>query len=251
MLTSQRKQLLLQRLKQDGQIVAKQLSREWGTSEDTIRRDLRELAREGLLQRVHGGAMPFSAAVADFQKRESVSIEEKAQLGRLGAKLIQPGQVVLIDGGTTCTQLVRALPLDLCATVITHSPSIAAELAAHERIEVIVLGGRVYRHSMVCVGASTIAAANSIRADIYFMGATGVHAVEGLSTGDFEEANLKRALHARAADTMVLASPEKIGAVSNFHIVPAAEISCLMVSASSPSGREAEWSPRGVQVVRG
>src|ERR1700723_3446417 len=101
MLTRQRKTLILARLKSDGQVVAKVLAQETGLSEDTIRRDLRELASEGLLQRVHGGALPASPAMADFTGRRHVSPEGKAAIGRAAARLVRPGQVVILDGGTT------------------------------------------------------------------------------------------------------------------------------------------------------
>src|SRR6266704_537792 len=94
LLTRQRKTLILKKLKKDGQIVAKDVSRQLALSEDTIRRDLRELAQEGLLQRVHGGALPASPAVADFAGRERITTEGKVAIGRAAAKLIQPGQVV-------------------------------------------------------------------------------------------------------------------------------------------------------------
>ncbi len=234
MLTSQRKQLILERLQRHGQVVAKALADEWGTSEDTIRRDLRELAQEGKLQRVHGGALPASAADGDLAQRRQVAPADKVALGRAGAAMVRPGQVVLLDGGTTAMQLARHLPRDLRATIVTHSPSIVVELAEHAQLEIILLGGRIFRHSMVSVGAATIAAAQQVRADTYFMGVTGVHAQAGLSTGDFEEAAVKRALHERAADTVVLASTEKLGAASAFVIVPLAEISTLVVPAGTP-----------------
>ena len=234
MLTSQRKQLILQRLARDGQVVAKALSDELGTSEDTIRRDLRELAQEGQLQRVHGGALPASPAVGTLALRRQVAPADKAALGRAGAALVQPGQVVLLDGGTTTTELVRHLPHTLHATVVTHSPGIAVALADHPHIDVIMLGGRLFKHSMVGVGATTIEAASHIRADLYFMGATGVHAQAGLSTGDFEEASVKRALHQRAAETVVMASTEKLGAASPYVICTANEITTLLVPTATP-----------------
>jgi DeoR/GlpR family transcriptional regulator of sugar metabolism len=229
MLTSQRKRLILTRLGKDGQIIAKELAGELGTSEDTIRRDLRELAQSGKLQRVHGGALPASAAVGDLQVREQVSPQEKIALGRYGASKIQTGQVVILDGGTTAIQVARHLDSSLRATIVTHSPNVAVELAAHASIEIIVLGGRLFRHSMVSVGAAVIDAASRLRADLYFMGVTGVHPVAGLSTGDAEEAAVKRALHERAAETLVLASTEKLMAASAFVVAKLQDISLLVV----------------------
>jgi DeoR/GlpR family transcriptional regulator of sugar metabolism len=216
MLTTQRKKLILARLARDGQLIAKDLAREFDTSEDTIRRDLRELAQAGKLQRVHGGALPASAAVGDLQARESVSPMEKIALGRFGAAMIERGQVVILDGGTTALQVARHLDPALRATIVTHSPTVAVQLAEHPLIDIIVLGGRLFRHSMVGVGASVIDAASRLRADLYFMGVTGVHPEAGLSTGDAEEADVKRALHKRAAETVVLASSEKLMAASPF-----------------------------------
>ena len=234
MLTTQRKQLILERLRQSGQIVAKALSEELGISEDTVRRDLRELAAEGLLQRVHGGALPASAATGNLQVREQLAPEEKRALGRAGAALVQPGQVVILDGGTTSLQVVQHLPLHLQATVVTHSPTVAAALAAHTGIEVLVLGGRLFRHSMVNVGATVVEAAAQLRADLYLMGVTGVHAEAGLTTGDFEEAAVKRALHRRAAETVVLASSDKLGAASAFTVAPLQALASLVVPAGTP-----------------
>ena len=249
MLTTQRKQLILQRLAQEGQIVAKALSDEWGISEDTVRRDLRELAAEGKLQRVHGGALPASAAVGDLRVRQELAPDEKRLLGRAGAAMVRPGQVVILDGGTTSLQVVQHLPLDLRATVVTHSPVVAAALAGHAHIEVLSLGGRLYRHSMVNVGASVLEAAERLRADLFLMGVTGVHAEAGLTTGDFEEAAVKRALHRRAAETVVLASTDKLGAASPFTVAALRELATLVVPSTVPARMRKELEAAGVNLI--
>jgi DeoR/GlpR family transcriptional regulator of sugar metabolism len=250
MLTTQRKKLILARLADDGQIVAKVLSNELGTSEDTIRRDLRELAREGKLQRVHGGALPTSAALGDLRVREQVSPKDKTDLGRVGASMIRSNQVVILDGGTTALQVARQLAPDLRATIVTHSPTVAVEAAKHPYVEIIMLGGRLFRHSMVNVGAAVMDAASRLRADLYFMGVTGVHPTEGLTTGDAEEAAVKRALHERAAETVVLASAEKLMAASPFLVTPMAEISLLVVPLKTPERVTRALRACGVKVQR-
>ncbi|QBM29377.1 DeoR/GlpR family DNA-binding transcription regulator [Hydrogenophaga pseudoflava] len=250
MLTAQRKQLILNRLATHGQIVAGELALELGTSEDTIRRDLRELAQQGKLQRVHGGALPASAATGNLRVRQQVSTDEKQALGRFGAQLIKPGQVVMLDGGTTAIQVARQLPPDLRATVITHSPNVAVELAAHRHVDIIVLGGRLFRHSMVNVGASVIEAASRFRADLFFLGVTGVHPEAGLSTGDAEEADVKRALHARAAETVVLASSEKLLSASAFVIAPMKALSLLVVPDGTKPKTVAALRAGGVAVQK-
>jgi DeoR/GlpR family transcriptional regulator of sugar metabolism len=248
MLTTQRKKLLLARLAAEGQLVAKALALELGTSEDTIRRDLRELAAEGRLQRVHGGALPASAAMGDLAVREQVSVADKVALGRFSAALVRPGQVVILDGGTTALQVARHLAPGLRATIVTHSPPVAVALAQHPGLEILVLGGRLFRHSMVNVGAGVIDAASRLRADLFFLGVTGVHPDAGLSTGDAEEAAVKRALHARAAETVVLASPEKLMAASPFVVAPLSELSLLVVARDTPARVVRALRAGGVEV---
>jgi DeoR/GlpR family transcriptional regulator of sugar metabolism len=228
MLTSQRKHLILERLRQDGQVVAKTLGAELGLSEDTIRRDLRELAAEGRLQRVHGGALPASPALANFAAREHLNMASKIRLGQHAAQMVKRGQVVFVDGGTTNTQLVRHLAPDLEATIVTHSPSIALELVGHAKVEVVLIGGKLFKHSIVSLGAAAIEAIGQIRADTFFMGVTAV-AESGWSTGDLEEAHIKRALMHSAAETVVLASHEKLGAVSPYQIAKLPAVAELVV----------------------
>ena len=186
MLASQRKQQILQILTEEKQVMSGELSQRFNVSEDSIRRDLRELAAEGKLQRVHGGALPVSAAIAPIETRKSVQIDSKQAVARAAAALIQPGQVVIVDGGTTTATMIGFLPADLSCTVVTHSPGIAVALVDHPRIEVILLGGRVFKHSVVAVGAETLAGMARINADLFFMGVTGVHPRAGFTTGDYE-----------------------------------------------------------------
>lgn len=250
MLTSQRKLEILDTLARNGQVVAKTLSEHYAVSEDTIRRDLRELAAEGLLQRVHGGALPSSPAVADLTIRENLSNSAKERIARAAAQLVAPGQTIIVDGGTTSIALVRFLPKTLRATVVTHSPNVAVELADHHDIEVILIGGRLFRHSMVTVGAAAIEALGHIRADTYFMGVTGVHLRAGLSTGDFEEAYVKRALASQAAETIVLASHEKINAASRCKIGDIGLANSIVLERETPASFVDELERLGIAVVR-
>lgn len=251
MLTTQRKQYILEVLKRDGQIIAKTLSQELNLSEDTIRRDLRELAQEGLLQRVHGGALPVSPAIADFAGREDISQEEKVAIGKAAARLIKNGQVIILDGGTTAVQVARHLDKNLQATLVTHSARTALELVNHPQVEVVLIGGRLFKHSIVSVGAAAIEAISHIRADIYFMGVTGIHPEAGLSTGDLEEAYIKLALSRQAAETMVLASREKLGAASPYVITSLHDVSGLIVEQSVSEEILSPYRQLGLSIIKG
>ncbi|MHA0959718.1 DeoR/GlpR family DNA-binding transcription regulator [Enterobacter cancerogenus] len=250
MLTSQRKQFILDILHADGQVQSKALSLHFGVSEDTIRRDLRELAAEGRLQRVHGGALPASSATAPFAERQTLKVDAKKNVARCGAQLISPGQVVIIDGGTTTSELITFLPQDLNITVVTHSPGIALGLIDHPFIEVILIGGRLYKHSIVTVGAAAVEGIEKIQADLFFMGVTGIHPEAGLTTGDYEEASIKRAFSGRAAETVVLASPEKINGASSFVIGGLSLANTVVVEANTDRAWINAIEEKGVSVVK-
>ncbi len=248
MLTQERKQFLLDVLKTAGRIEAKAVAAQLGLSDDTIRRDLRELAAAGKLQRVHGGALPKSPADADLATRQTIASTSKQQIGKTAAALIQPDQVVIVDGGTTALQLIAHLPTNQSNTIVTHSPSIAVALEPFTSINVIVIGGTLFRHSMVNVGAAAVEAASHIRADIFFMGVTGVDAEAGLSTGDLEEAHVKRALSQRAADTIVLASAEKHGVASPYVVMPLASASGIVLEKGTPAAFRTQMRKSGLDV---
>ncbi len=250
MLTTERKQQLLTRLRRDGKLIARELSMELGVSEDTIRRDLRELAQDGLLLRVHGGALPASPAVGDFAAREEIRHEGKIAIGRAAAAMIQEGQVVILDGGTTSREIARHLPKQLRATVVTHSPTIALELLHHPVLDVILLGGRLFKHSVVAVGAACLEVIQEIRADLFFMGVTGVHPQTGLTTGDFEEAGVKRALSLVAAETYVLASAEKLNAASPYRVVKLSQITGIITESGVSDDLVQVYTEQGIIIVR-
>ncbi|BEL02108.1 DeoR/GlpR family DNA-binding transcription regulator [Actinoplanes sichuanensis] len=231
MLAAERRDLLLARLAAEGKVVAKDIAAELGVAEDSIRRDLREMAAAGLCQRVYGGALPVSPAVADYATRTGIAAAGKQRVAAAAAALIRPGQTVLLDGGTTALAVTAALPPALRATIVTHSPTVAAALVTHPSVDVYVLGGRLFKHSAVTCGAAAAEAAQGVTADLFLLGVTGVHHEAGLTTGDPDEAAMKRALAARAADTYVLASTEKIGAASPFLVLPPTAVTAVITDA--------------------
>ncbi|KQV92337.1 DeoR/GlpR family DNA-binding transcription regulator [Pelomonas sp. Root1237] len=230
MLTEQRHLAILEELHSTGRVLARELAERLQVSEDTIRRDLRELSTRGALQRVHGGALPVSPALANLARRSAIAVDEKQALGRHAASLIADGQLVFVDGGTSTLAMVQQLPATLRATVATHSPVIAAALIEHPTVEVLMLGGRLFKHSGVAVGAGVAQAIQALRADCYFLGVTGVEAGFGLSTGDAEEAQVKALLMASAAETVLMASSDKLGKVSPYRVAPLSALSTLIVT---------------------
>ncbi|WP_333767353.1 DeoR/GlpR family DNA-binding transcription regulator [Streptomyces sp. IBSBF 2435] len=249
MLAAERRDHLLGLLAREGKIVAKDVAAGLGISEDSVRRDLRDLAAGGLCQRVYGGALPVSPAAADYASRQAVAPGGKRKVAAAAVALVRPGGALILDGGTTALAVVRALPQDLACTVITHSPTIAAALLGHPLAEVFLLGGRVFKHSAVACGAAAVEAAQNVSADLCLLGVSGVHPEAGLTTGDAEEAAMKRALAARSADTWILASSEKIGTASRFRVLPWAEVSGLITDAGPGHPVVERLMAHGVQIL--
>ncbi|MFJ5829385.1 DeoR/GlpR family DNA-binding transcription regulator [Streptomyces sp. NPDC093089] len=249
MLAAERRDHLLTLLAREGKIVAKDVAAELGISEDSVRRDLRDLAAEGLCQRVYGGALPVSPAVVDYAARQAVAPDGKQRVAAVAAGLVPPGGAVILDGGTTALAVARALPSDLDCTVVTHSPTIAAALLDHPRADLFLLGGRVFKHSAVTCGAAAVEAAQNVSADLCLLGVTGVHPEAGLTTGDGEEAAMKRALSARAAETYILASSEKIGTASRFRVLPWERVSGLVTDADPGDPVIVRLKELGVEIL--
>ncbi|HWU63093.1 MAG TPA: DeoR/GlpR family DNA-binding transcription regulator [Ensifer sp.] len=250
MLTTERKGLILETLRREGRLVAKTFAVDLSLSEDTIRKDLREMAAEGLLARVHGGALPLSSPLPDFAARTGLAASEKRTLGRAAASLIEPGSTVFFDGGTTNAELIRALPETIPFTAITHSPTIASEFERLKNVEVNLIGGRLYRHSMVAVGADAALAIGRIRPDLFFLGATAANADAGFSTGDVEEAAIKRLIARQSRNVWVLLTAGKLALQSPVTIMPLAEATGIVVDGSVPERELAVFEEAGLSVRR-
>jgi DeoR/GlpR family transcriptional regulator of sugar metabolism len=247
-LTAERRQAILVRLERDGKVVASELVDALGVSEDTVRRDLRELASHGLVQRVHGGALPPPPAAASFAQRLEIAPEAKAHLAEAALPLLESARVLLLDGGTTALELARRLPPDRELTVLTNSPPVAAALAAHPRAEVVLIGGRLRKDALVTVGSEAVDALRRVRADVCVLGICSLHPELGVTATDHDEAHVKRAMVAASADVVALATADKLRTASPWLVAPLADLTHLVTDA----GEEltGDYTAAGVGVVR-
>jgi DeoR/GlpR family transcriptional regulator of sugar metabolism len=250
MLAAERRDLLMTRLRRDGKLVARDLAREFGLSEDSVRRDLRELAAAGLCQRVYGGAVPLSPALSTHASRSVIAPDSKQRVAARAVALISPGSTVILDSGTTSLAIAKALPLDLVATVVTNSATTAAALADHPSVDVFLLGGRLDKRSAATGGTVAAEAAYAVSADLCLLVAAGVHPKEGLTSGDSEEAAMKRILVSRAADTYAVESIEKIGTVARYSVVPLKDVSGIITDAPASNPVIQQFRDTGVDVIQ-
>jgi DeoR/GlpR family transcriptional regulator of sugar metabolism len=227
-LPGERRRSILALIAREGRVVSRELAREWGISEDTIRRDIRELDEGGLLQRVHGGALPRSPHLTPYAVRADTNVDEKVRLGLRGAALIQNGMTALLYGGTTVYEVARQLPADARARIVTNDPRIALETSRREAVETLLIGGRVLSSSQLTVGSMAVDLVRALRADICLIGACGLHAEFGLGINDSEEAALQRAFMEAAATVVALVTSDKLQTAAPFRVTSAASIDRLI-----------------------
>jgi DeoR/GlpR family transcriptional regulator of sugar metabolism len=249
MLTEERRQVILERLLSDGKVVAAELSSSLEVSADTVRRDLRELAEAGLLRRVHGGALPAAVGARPYAARLEQAPVAKAAIARATIRLLRRGQVILLDSGTTTLEVARHLPPELEATVITNSPPIAVALAEHPRVDVTVLGGMLAKDAQALVGAATVEALRSVRADVLVLGVCSLHPEVGITVNDLEESYVKRAMIANAAEVVAVSSADKLGSAGSYVVAPLGELTHLVTEQSASAEQLAEHRALGVEVV--
>ena len=169
-LAAERQQQILEQLGRDGRVLAASLAEDFATSEDTIRRDLRDLAGRGLCRRVYGGALPVSPASSSAQIRAGEATDRKAALGRALAALVAPDSLLFVDSGSTNLAAVKAFPDDLRLTVATHDPAIAAAVLAKPQITLWLIGGRVSREIGAALGGRTLADVEALRPELALLG---------------------------------------------------------------------------------
>ena len=246
-----RRQKILLILERDGKVMASELSQHFAVSEDTIRRDLSELATAGLVQRVHGGALPRPKDTGkDYFTRVSETDEVKTRLAQLAADRVENGQIVMFDSGSTTLQIARSLPTDISITAITTSPMTAIILAEYKGIKVILAGGQLNLATMSVSGHETLRLLQGIKADVLFTGVCAIHPEVGISSLHFDEVPVKQALIDSASQVIAVTTADKLGAVEPFVVAPCNRIHTLITERHVASGDVGDYRKMGIEVVQ-
>ena len=250
MFNTERRQYILDRLQQHGRVVATELSVELAVSEDTIRRDLRDMASEGLIQRVHGGALLKSPATASYTSRQTQAPVAKEHIAQAAAGLAQNGQVIILDGGTTNVLVAQHFPQTLQATVVTNSPPAALALQQYPSVQVVLIGGNLYKESLVTIGAASIEGFRRIRADLCMLGICSLHPEVGISAPCLEETYVKQVMIENSAEVVALASPEKLRTAAPYVIAPLQELSYLVTERDVEEERLRPYKEIGITILQ-
>ena len=227
MLKKERQAVILRNVNLHNRLLVTDLSEEIKVSEDTIRRDLQELADDGKLIKVHGGALSKSFHNS-FNSSAVYAMENKKIIAQKAVKLIKDGMFVLTSGGTTIIEMAKALPKDLQATFITGSVPAAFEYIRHPNIEIILIGDKLSKGSQITVGGEAIAKIKQIRADICFLGINALHVSQGLTDNDWEVVQVKKAMMESSEKTVLLTISEKINTTQRIRICETKDVDIII-----------------------
>ncbi len=246
MLAAERRDEILARLGRDGRVVVAELVVGLSVSEDTIRRDLQELGEMGLLQRVHGGALPSPPALP-FERRLEIGQQEKRALAIAALPLVESARTLVLDGGTTAVELASRLPSSWEGTVVTNAPPVAAALAGHPGAGVVVVGGRLLKAEQVTVGPVAVDAFRAVHADVCVLGVCALDPLVGATAVDGEEAHVKRAMVGCSRKVVVLATRDKLHTSYPWVVAGLEEIDDLVTD--GPKDLTNAFAVAGVNVV--
>ena len=251
LLNEERRREILRTLNRDGRVLVKDLARQFRISQITIRKDLEFLDARGVIQRTHGGALPVqTGALLDptLREKEKLHRRQKMQIALAAARLVEEGQSVLLDSGTTTTAIARALKDMSRLTVITNAINIAAELAG-THIDVILTGGMLRKNSFSLVGPLAERTLRQLSADILFLGVDGFDTKSGLFTPNLLESEVNRAMVEISRRTVAVCDSSKFGRRSLCNIMPVSAVHEVITDKQIPKADYRALREAGVKVT--
>ena len=224
MLKEERQNYILDKVRELNKVKSNELAVELNVSEDTIRRDLNQLSHNGLILKVHGGALSTHQKLYQFNEGSIFNRENKIIVAKKAISLLKEGQVVIMSGGTTNLELSRLIPQNLKLTIYTYSLPIAIQLSEHPDIEVFLIGGKLHKKALVSVGVNVIKILSKIKADICFLGTSGIDLDEGITEVGYEVSFVKRVMIASSENVVSLITSDKLNTTQRYPICDLNEI---------------------------
>lgn len=249
MLKEERHQHILDELNIRNRILLTDIALKLEVSEDTVRRDLKELHDEGKLKKVHGGAVAKSFNPFSFHEEEIYDRANKVVIAEKGLSLIKDGQSILITGGTTNLEFISLLPRTISCTFFTPSLHAAMQLAQFPNIETILIGGKISTDAMVTTGGEALNLLNRLRVDVCFLGTGHLDADFGLSEFDWEVVELKQALIRASRKVISLTLAAKTNSIQRYKVCELNAIHTL-VTELDPGDRKLEkFRKRALEIL--
>lgn len=247
MLTVQRHDIIKDELSQTGKVSSSDLALRLGVSDDTIRRDLRMLAKDGFCRRVYGGAVaPYAGPIAT---RLEQGTEEKTLLAKAAAALVEPGQTIFLDAGSTNAAIAKHLPEGIGLTVVTNALAHATLLGPRLGIKLEVIGGALDRESGAFFGDAAHSTISGIAADLFFLGTCGLNEEIGATAYQGRDARIKRAMASASRRIVVAATEEKLGTRATYRVADLDQIDTIVVPRRADPKRWAPFREAGAEIV--
>ncbi len=228
MLKEERHKIIMKEINLHNKVLSVDLSVLLKVSEDTIRRDLKELADEDRIIKVHGGAISKSLVRPFITDNNIYAHEEKKIIASKALSLIQNNMVLLFEGGTTILELAGRLPNNMNLTIFTVSPQVAITLSDYQNIDVYSIGGKLNKNANIHTGASVINDISGIRCDICFMGVNAISIENGFTDIDWETVQVNKAMIKAAKKTALLTISEKLNLSTRYKVADLSEIDYLI-----------------------
>jgi DeoR family transcriptional regulator of aga operon len=248
---------ILTALQQSGSVSVEGLSKDLDVSLVTIRRDLDELERQGLLRRTHGGAVSIEPFFYEpfrndrsFQAQVERFADEKRRIGRAAAALIKEGEIISLTPGTTTTEVIRGLPLNHHITVVTSTVNVAMELSKRKDLEVFVTGGHLRGDWFSLVGPTAAQSLTHLLISTLFVGADGIDAKYGVSCFSPDEAQLNSTMVKHAQRKIAVVDHSKFGVVAGWRICPTSDLDTLITDSGATDEMVEPFEKAQVQVIR-
>ncbi len=250
-LKESRLQQILEVVRESGQASVAELSRRFGVSDVTIRRDLRELAARGLLRRAHGGAVLAEPVPPEPPVIQRMSQEQawKEAIGRAAAALVSDGESIFIGSGSTTAYVARHLRDRKNLTVVTNALNIATELASAEGVTVVVTGGMMRPSELSLVGHIAEQSLREVRVDKVIIGMRAISLEAGMTNDYLPEVMTDRTIIEMARELIVVADHTKFGKVASAYVAPVERITTLVTDPQTDPETLARLREMGVQVI--
>lgn len=249
MLKQERQDLILSEITAHNKVHSADLSLKLNVSEDTIRRDLKELADQGFVKKVHGGAMANPVGPQHEQQQSISHEEERHDLVNKCLPLIQPHAILIIEGNQSATLLADRLPTEFPLTVFTNSLPVATRLVNLPYLDTYLIGGKISPTSQGTMGTEVVQNLAEIQADLCFMECSGIHAEVGITTADREYAITLKAMIKSANALIGLSLSSDIGKLQPFRVASVDKLSSLITELNVPSEQLTPFIEQGVEVL--
>ena len=249
MLKMERQAFILHQVNLHNKVLSTDLSQQIKVSDDTIRRDLQDLATLGKIIKVHGGALSPSFHYGHQTSKEVYAYTQKRIIAQKAVSLIKDGMFVLTGGGTTIMEFAKALPSSLHATFISGSIPVLLEYTNHPNIEVIAIGDKISKNSKISVGSEAMAKIKELKVDICFLGINAINLENGVSDNDWEIVQIKKAMMASSKKTICLTISEKVNSQQPLQICDCSKIDSLITELSPEDPVMQPYVKAGITVL--